>query len=235
MKRRWAVLGAMVWAASAGAAGAELVSYGFSGNLSQVRRSDEGTSYSGASAGTRFFGVFSFDTSVPLEPFPSEMSAASVYSNAFRVRMKIGDNRFISTTCSPFTMFSAGGVSVQDQCGAFNDDIYGSFAMGLNGDLPGGTIDDARLLGEVPFSSRSVFLNVIDGDGDAALSADMEGEISRLHKIRASVARAWENGWDGRDDVDFPASPTPEPSTLILFGTGLAALAGWRRRRGPDA
>ena len=31
------------------------------------------------------------------------------------------------------------------------------------------------------------------------------------------------------------ADPIPEPSTLLLFGTGLAALAAWRYRKGVNA
>jgi hypothetical protein len=43
---------------------------------------------------------------------------------------------------------------------------------------------------------------------------------------------------ENTDDLGFKTfvAAAPEPSTVVLFGAGLAALAGvvWRRRRGPQ-
>ena len=37
------------------------------------------------------------------------------------------------------------------------------------------------------------------------------------------------------DNVEIWYGDTPEPSTALLLGSGLAGLAAWRRRRGPTA
>lgn len=110
-----------------------------------------------------------------------------------------------------------------------------SLALSLRGPLPTGTIDDARLLGEVPFADRSVYLGVIEPAGEAALTADLQGDISRLEPLRTSVAQLWDDRWDGWRELGFPAAPTPEPSTAVLFGSALVLLAvgRCRHRRGP--
>lgn len=36
----------------------------------------------------------------------------------------------------------------------------------------------------------------------------------------------------GKIAIRQPTSTVPEPSTILLFGSGLAGLAGWRRFRG---
>jgi hypothetical protein len=42
-------------------------------------------------------------------------------------------------------------------------------------------------------------------------------------------------GFDATHEVALPGdplpTPTPEPAALVLLGTGVAALAGWRSRR----
>ncbi len=41
----------------------------------------------------------------------------------------------------------------------------------------------------------------------------------------------WTNSLAGIDNVSISANPVPEPTTMLLFGTGLAGLVGLRRRK----
>ena len=65
--------------------------------------------------------------------------------------------------------------------------------------------------------------------GQAQVGFSSAGNVIYLQSLSQSVA-----GWDFFiDNIRFsaPVEPVPEPSTMLLLGSGLAGLAGWKLRK----
>lgn len=59
---------------------------------------------------------------------------------------------------------------------------------------------------------------------------DDEGRV--VFRLREGNTDGWAWSVAGIDNVDITSNaPVPEPATMLLFGTGMAGLAGYRRRQ----
>lgn len=56
-------------------------------------------------------------------------------------------------------------------------------------------------------------------------------DVDSYQPIGAAVLVNNEGNWSVSDTIQNASVPVPEPTTMILFGTGIAALAGTRLRR----
>jgi hypothetical protein len=78
--------------------------------------------------------------------------------------------------------------------------------------------------------------------GASDLGGDVYFDISGRTSVNTTMGRVYTtSGWEKAEygyglvtGFDTPASPIPEPASLLLLGTGLVGVAGraWRKRRG---
>ncbi|MFN2596630.1 MAG: PEP-CTERM sorting domain-containing protein, partial [Pyrinomonadaceae bacterium] len=78
-----------------------------------------------------------------------------------------------------------------------------------------------------PFSLTAGLIGTVSGTGDQFVSFSTDGpRISRFIFINSGP-----NLQQGIDTLSFNAPQTPEPATLVLFGSGVASLCLGRARR----
>ena len=92
-------------------------------------------------------------------------------------------------------------------------------------------------------SANNVLLNFYDATRLDLVKIGISGSILAPHAdVYANnghldgtiIAESWNGGMQINNCLfndDFPPAPVPEPSTLLLFGAGLAGFALWRRKR----
>ncbi|WP_319550462.1 PEP-CTERM sorting domain-containing protein [Desulfogranum marinum] len=129
-----------------------------------------------------------------------------------------------------------GGLGGQDATGKDSIDVKTAWIYWnyLYGNLSAWGTEDAlanlvqksiwEIEGEGTFSSNDSFLDFVDNLG----SWEIAGNVQAMNIVRYES--------DGETIKEYHqsqliADPVPEPTTMLLFGTGIAALAGVSRRK----
>ncbi len=147
------------------------------------------------------------------DPFRGEFPATSVFFTGAGFV-----NELVSTPLSLLTFF-VDNFAVQ-RLGEFNEGI-----IGWNGLTPSGPfmtdINDLSTLTVLPYTTSGTSTFWFDG---------LAGNLWTLDSGDTIGANLGGGGPTGTFSIDFAAA-VPEPATLLLLGTGLAAVATKNRRR----
>ena len=85
------------------------------------------------------------------------------------------------------------------------------------------------------FTGPDIVADRVIGPGDVLFGRTVTEAISTVHMLNDAGQIAFEaifdDGQTGIYRANPVASPVPEPSTLLLLGSGLAGLAVWRSRK----
>jgi hypothetical protein len=131
------------------------------------------------------------------------------------------------------TVELGGAAHASAQCSEFNGD-------GCNSGLQGPTLSSAIAPNPAAITNTSLFAP-FEGTGTVGLTAaiqdfDLDNSCSPFEPDPGSCSYSNDLSWSGTLEVSYVYTPAaggtavPEPASLALFGGGLLALAGLRRR-----
>lgn len=166
---------------------------------------------------------------VSISGFTRNILAASVFSPGSTYRLGRG---FVNDPFIPAGSFTSGGVTYSSFL--FGSDTLNVQFQAADAVIPTGA-DQQSLVFSVPFTmSGFIFVSTAQSGVPGGVFTNFTGSGTATftaHRLNSPDPNA---PWFG-DSLTYnfgPAQPAPEPATMLLFGTGLAAFAARRRLRG---
>jgi hypothetical protein len=221
-----ASVGALVLGFAATDAKASLITWEFTGNVTQVFSSSGGLP-SSLQGGSTFTGTFTYDDTAPDFSFTDPFTGNYAALRSIHVLID-GTFDFNVNPSSP------GQVLVVDGTGNANDDLFL-----VSGFRPGPTSFDPSI------EIRSTTIQLYDAAGETAITGDQLAGLSlSLSEFDVGLRMLSLNGRDRNSQgfeirgqltsLEQQSATVPEPASLAVWSVmGLVGLSGalWRRRR----